>query len=214
MSVTLDQINKFNQRIADASFNLDQLPQARQELTSYIAKKQSNPQIQQAIEQGRVLLSTREEQAATAQKIQQLYKTIAEVQVFLTSQPKLNTQQYNQLNQCLDSLRTNAQPLDERLFLATFPKTKFIEYIDLFKQHLRQRDPNAWKTDLIARAIIVTSIAALFGSQLGWNGVGLSLVGSAVSMGIERAFPKLIQGITHGAVWAFNSLFPTPAPEH
>jgi hypothetical protein len=180
MAISLSQINSFNQRISDASFNPNQIKQAKEELATY-QKKSCDPIVQKAIDRARTTLLIKEQQAITAEKVNILYQKYNQFQQLFISKPKLTINDYNSLTKHLEDLRLVAESLLEDDFQPILPKKKYLESITQFKQELQTLRPSAGKTDLIVKAIIVTSITALFGYKLGWAAAGCSLIGSGTA---------------------------------
>lgn len=213
MTIKLSQINSFYQRISSPSFDPAEINKAKEELDAYQAKPH-DATVQKAIDQARAVLAIKENQAITVAQVNTLYQYLPQIQQLLISQPKLTMEQYSGLVKLLDVLRSNAKLLIDNDFKPTLPKAKYIEVVDQFKQQLQLLNPSAWKTDWLARGIIVSSIATLFGYYLGWTGVYQSLLGSALYLILETGLSKLGQ---QGAEMAARSKaqtkqpFPSPA---
>ncbi len=180
MAISLSQINSFNQRISAPSFNPDQIKQAKEELATY-QKKPCDPVVQKAIERARTNLLIKEQQAITAEKVNILYQNFNQFQQIFISKPKLTIKEYIILTKHLEDHRLLAESLLEDDFKPNLPKKKYLESITQFKQELQTLRPSAGKTDLIVKAIIITSITALFRYKLGWAAAGYSFIGSATA---------------------------------
>jgi len=181
MAISLSQINSFNQRISAPSFNPNQIKQAKEELETY-QKKTCDPVVQKAIERARTNVLIKEQQAITAEKVSILYHNLNEFQKIFISKPKLTIKEYNILAKHLEDNRLAAESFLEDDFQPNLPKKKYLESITQFKQELQTLRPSARKTDLIVKAIILTSITALFGYKLGLAAAGYGFIGGGTAI--------------------------------
>jgi hypothetical protein len=185
MAVTLPQVNSLYQRISDPAFDPKQIEQVNKELCALEAKPHTAA-IQKAIDKTRIHLHVIGNQAEVAAKVAFLYKNIIAFNEMLASQPRLTMPEYNQMVGLLNSLRQEADSLLESDFLPDLPKTAYIEHVDRFKLQLEQFHPTAWKTDMVAAAIIASSVTALFGYQGGWSLASKALVGGIAGISIAK----------------------------
>ncbi len=183
MAVTLSQVNSLYQRISDPAFDPNQIEQVNKELCGLEARPHTAA-VQKAIDKTRIHLHVIGNQAEVAAKVAFLYKNIFAFHEMLASQPRLTMKEYNEMVVVLNYLRIEANSLLESDFLPDLPKAAYIEHVDRFKLQLEAFHPTAWKTDMVAAAIITSSVAALFGYQGGWSLAGKAFVGGVAGISI------------------------------
>jgi hypothetical protein len=202
MSITVDQVKQFLTRLEEP-MSLDEMHQAQAELDRLQAAS-SDATVQKAIDQARLYLFVKEEQAEKKQKVDELYLTLYQFRQVLKTTPEMTVEQYQSSLRCVSALRCGAEELQDDAFYG-MPKSKYLEILDSCDQTLRFRNPTAWKTDLVARAVIIGGVALLFAMRSAnpWEGAKNGLLGGLVAAGLEKGLGLIWSGIG----WAGGRLF-------
>ena len=191
MNVTLPQINQLIDRLSDPLMGPEQLASAQEELKRYESAK-PDASMQPAINRARVLLWLKEEQASTAAKINQLVLGLLQCKQYLSSHPQLSVAEYTNIQRSLAFLRAQGEPLTGDDFIL-MSKPQFFENLQICEMVLDQRNPSAWKTDLLIRGLLAGSVMALYGYRNGPIGIYHGLLGVLLAFGIEKGTGFLVR---------------------
>ncbi len=194
MKATLSQVNQFIDRISDSMTDPKRLADAEEELKRYQTGPH-NASVQTAIDRARIILWLKEEQAHTAAQVNKLVLGLMQCKQYLVSHPELSASDYSTIRQSLSSLQSQAEPILANDFIL-MSKSQFLETLQICETALHQRNPNAWKTDLLARSLLTGSIMAFYAYRNGSIGLYQGLLGSLLAMGIEK-----------GMGWIFTRTF-------
>jgi hypothetical protein len=102
---------------------------------------------------------------------------------YLVREHRISSTEYTKASQLLDRI-------DHAI--ASLPPSDAVRFSSVnyqYRQILSSRNPDAWKTDVFARALIAVGVISIFGVKDGLLGVGCALV-------LENGFKYLFQGIS------------------
>lgn len=163
----LNQIEIFNYEILRAPVRLEVIESAKkyfQELLCY----SDDPACMKALNQAKVLLELKEEQAILASKIESVVSRFNELDQSIRAAGPAN---YEDLSQKIGNLKKDLEDLNEDAFPM---KTPLLAKLGIYSKAIESQNPSAWKTQVLIHSLLATSIGLLFAA----NASGTSMTGA------------------------------------